>query len=57
MINRSAASRHRVAVQRDDEIRYLGARYGLSREQAEDLIEQHGTDRARLDSAARKLAD
>jgi hypothetical protein len=49
--------RRSAATRRDDEIRRLRVTYGLSREQIEDLIEQHGTRSARLEAAVRKLAD
>jgi hypothetical protein len=52
-----AVDRRSAAAHRDEQLHYLGARYGLTREQAEDLIEQHGNRRARLDCAARRLED
>jgi len=54
---RRAADRQKAAARTDDQIRYLSAKYGLTREQIEDLMEQHGRRRARLEAAARSLAD
>ena len=50
-----AADRARVAGDEDYEVGYFAERHGISREQARQLIEQHGNDRATLDRAAEKL--
>jgi hypothetical protein len=41
---------------RDDEVRYLTAWYGLSNEQARELIALVGNDCRKLDEAAEKLS-
>jgi Protein of unknown function (DUF3606) len=49
--------RGRVAAdEQDDEVRYLAEWYGLSEEQARELIVRVGYDTQRLDEAAEKLA-
>jgi hypothetical protein len=37
--------------------RYLTEKFGLSEDQVEDLIQQYGLGRDKLDTAARRLAD
>jgi hypothetical protein len=54
---RGPAERRRATLRQDYEVRYLTEKYGLSPDQVELLIEQHGNHRAKLDSAARRLAD
>jgi hypothetical protein len=49
--------RWRDAQTQDSCARYLIDKYGISADQAQDLIEQYGYRRARLDAAARRLAD
>ena len=53
---RGAADRSKVAGGQDYEVRHLAEKFGLSVEQARDLIARHGNDRATLEAAARKLA-
>jgi hypothetical protein len=49
--NRSALSREEYAIE------YLAKKFGLSEDQAKDLIEEHGTDLTKLKDAAKKLID
>ncbi|TPG42718.1 DUF3606 domain-containing protein [Sphingomonas koreensis] len=47
--------RGRVAAGEDYEVAYFAQRHGISQDQARDLIERHGNDRAALDAAANQL--
>lgn len=47
--------RRRVAGDEGYEVAYFAEKYSISQEQARQLIEQHGNDRAALDAAAAKL--
>jgi Protein of unknown function (DUF3606) len=49
--------RSRVAADQDHEVRQLqlAEKYGLSLQQALDLIARHGTSREKLEEAAKKL--
>lgn len=49
------ADRDRVAGGETYEIDYFAKKHGISRDQAQQLIDQHGNDRATLDAAAAKL--
>ena len=53
--NRGAGDRSRVAGGQDYEVRHFAERHGLSIEQAEQLIAEHGNNRDRLDEAARQM--
>ena len=44
-----------VAAGEDCEVRHFADRHGISIEQAEKLIAQHGNSREKLDEAARTL--
>ena len=48
--------RSRVAGDQDYEVRYLADKYGLSQEQARELVRRIGNDRAKLEEAAAGLA-
>ena len=48
--------RSRVAGDQDYEVRYLAEKYGLSEEQARELITRIGNDRQKLEEAAKGLA-
>jgi hypothetical protein len=48
--------RSKVAGDEDYEVRYLAEKYGLSREQARELVARIGNDRAKLEEAAKGLA-
>ena len=47
--------RSRVATDQVYEVAYLATKYGISREQARDLIARVGNDREKLEHAARQL--
>jgi hypothetical protein len=47
--------RSRVAADQNYEVRYLAQKFGLSDEQARELIARGGNDREKLDNAAREL--
>jgi len=49
------ADRDRVAGGEVYEIGYFARKHGISHEQALQLIDRHGNDRAALDAAAEKL--
>ena len=46
--------RSRVAGDQDYELRYLADKFGLSQEQARELISRIGNDRVKLEEEARK---
>jgi hypothetical protein len=48
--------RSRVAGDQDYEVQYLAEKYGLSQEQARELIARIGNDREKLEEAAKGLA-
>lgn len=52
---RGAADRNRVAADEPYEVGYFAAKHDITPDQARDLIEKHGNDRAALDKAARDL--
>jgi hypothetical protein len=52
---RGQQDRSRVAGNEPYEVEYLASKHGLTRDQAESLIKQHGNDRAKIDAAAKKL--
>jgi hypothetical protein len=47
--------RSRVAADQTYEVRYLAGKYGLSPQQARQLIARVGNDREKLEQAAREL--
>ncbi|HYD24862.1 MAG TPA: DUF3606 domain-containing protein [Croceibacterium sp.] len=47
--------RNRVAGEQDYEVRHFAERHGISIEQAEQLIAEHGNSRDALDAAARQM--
>jgi hypothetical protein len=53
--NRGEPDRSRVSGSEPYEVRYFADKHGLSMDQAEDLIRQHGSDRETLDRAAEQL--
>jgi hypothetical protein len=53
--NHGAGDRSRVAGGEAYEVEYFAQKHGITPEQARNLIEQHGNDRATLDAAAEKL--
>ena len=48
--------RSRVAATQDYEVQYLAEKYGLSHDQARELIARVGNNREKLDEAAKGLA-
>ena len=50
-----AADRRTVAAGEDYELDAFAQKHGLSRDQARDLVKQHGNDRRTLDQAAEGL--
>ena len=53
--NRGEPDRSRVSGSEGYEVRYFAEKHGISTEQAEQLIRQHGNDRDELDAAAKRL--
>lgn len=53
--DRGAQDRSRVAGGEEYEIRYFADKHGISMEQAQQLIDQHGNSREKLDEAARQM--
>jgi hypothetical protein len=51
----SRGARVRVASGEDYEVDYFARKRGITTEQAEQLIRQHGNSRAKLDAEAEKL--
>ena len=50
------ADRSRVAANETYEVGYFAKKHGISREEAQALIDQVGNDRAKLDAAVSKSA-
>ena len=53
--NRGGQDRSRVAGGEEYEVRYFAEKHGISIEQAEQLISQHGNSREKLDAAAQQI--
>jgi hypothetical protein len=53
--NRGGRDRSRVAGGQEHEVRYFAEQHGLSIEQAEQLIAEHGNNREELDRAAQQM--
>ena len=51
----TTSDRSRVAASDPSEVRYFGKKHGLTDEQVQDLIKQHGNDRKTLEDAVAKL--
>jgi len=51
-----ANDRRRGADGEPYEVVYFAEKHGISREQARELIDKHGNDRAALDAAAQKIS-
>jgi hypothetical protein len=49
--NRGGQDRSRVAGEQDYEVRYFAEKHGLSIDEAQRLIDQHGNSREKLDAA------
>jgi hypothetical protein len=52
---RGEPDRRKVAAEQDYEINYLAEKHGISRAEARDLLARFGTNREKLDEAAREL--
>lgn len=52
---RGAADRRQVAGGEGYEVNYFARKHGISKDQAEELIKQVGSDREKLNAAAAKL--
>ena len=53
--NAGGQDRSRVAGGQDYEVRHFAEQHGISIEQAQQLISEHGNNRAALDQAARQM--
>lgn len=53
--NRGGRDRGRVAAGQGYELGYFARKHSISRNQARNLIERIGNDRAKLNAAAKKL--
>ena len=53
--NRGEPDRSRVSGSEPYEVDYFAKKHGLTRQQAEALIKQHGNNRKELDAAAERL--
>jgi hypothetical protein len=54
--NTGGNDRRQVAGDEPYEVGYFAEKHGITREQARELIDKHGNDRAALDAAADKLS-
>ncbi len=52
---RGPQDRARVAGGQEYEVRYFADKHGITIEQAQQLIEEHGNSREKLDAAARQM--
>ena len=53
--NTGGQDRSRVAADQDYEVRHFAEQHGISIEQAQQLISEHGNDRDALDRAAQQM--
>ncbi|MGX7951342.1 DUF3606 domain-containing protein [Tsuneonella sp. HG249] len=53
--NRGPQDRARVSGSQEHEVRYFAEQNGISMEQAEQLIERHGSSREELEEAVRQM--
>ena len=53
--NRGGQDRARVSGEQGYEVEYFARKHGITKDQAEKLIKEHGSDRAKLDAAVEKL--
>ncbi|MFC4293571.1 DUF3606 domain-containing protein [Novosphingobium tardum] len=53
--NVGAQDRSRIAGHQEHEVRYFADKHGITVEQAQQLIAQHGNNRGALDNAARRM--
>jgi len=52
---RGGQNRTRVSGEQGYEVEYFARKHGITKDQAEKLITEHGSDRAKLDAAAEEL--
>ena len=52
---RGKQDRSRVAGSEGYEVTYFARKHGLSSQQARDIIDMHGSDRTKLNAAARRV--
>ncbi|AHF83681.1 hypothetical protein RLEG3_18425 [Rhizobium leguminosarum bv. trifolii WSM1689] len=52
---RGAADRNKVAAGEPYEVAYFAKKHGISRDQAEKIIDKHGPDRDAANKAAERL--
>jgi len=53
--NRGEPDRSKVSGSEDYELDYLARKYGMTRDQARDLVDRVGTNREKLDDAAKRM--
>ncbi|WP_285019727.1 DUF3606 domain-containing protein [Novosphingobium sp. fls2-241-R2A-195] len=53
---RGEPDRSRVAGDEEYEVDYFAQKHGLTRDQAQELINRHGNNREKLDAEAAKIA-
>lgn len=53
--NRGGQDRSRVSGSEGYEVRYFAEKHGITTEQAQALIREHGNSREKLDAAAERL--
>ena len=53
--NRGEPDRSKVSGSEDYELDYLAKKYGMTRAQARELVERVGTNRGKLDEAAKRM--
>jgi hypothetical protein len=53
--NRGEPDRSKVSGSEDYELDYLARQYGMTRQQARDLVKRVGNSRAKLDEAAKQM--
>jgi uncharacterized protein DUF3606 len=53
--NRGEPDRSKVSGSEDYELDFLARKYGMTREEARELVERIGNDREKLDEAAKRM--
>ena len=53
--NRGGQDRSRVAAEQGYELSYFASKHGITQDEARQLIDRVGNDRAKLDAAAAEL--
>jgi hypothetical protein len=52
---RGGQDRSRVSGEQGYEVDHFAHKHGITKQQAQELIKEHGSNRAKLDAAAEKL--